>query len=412
MEAETQHNSPDLDTMSSDAVLSSDSLSSTEGKPSKKKSKKKSDGGSDLAFFACFPLMVIAIVTAIVSLLGFVPNMYIAEVCASLRAQYVVILLICVLPALFAPQLRLPMLIGCGLFAVLNLAFVVPPMIPKPPLSKDQEALAFVNFRVLQLSIEDPGTKLEPIIETVNQSKADVVCLTGCPQSSLMKLNETMPPHYLHRAFFLRDDGYAQAIYSTVMLKGTTQKKVGPEKLPVTCTTIHFDYGWFRVIMVKLPEPTDDASLTKRNEQLAAVGKVVKSLNGRKIVLGNFNMTPYSMSFGSFLKDADLNDSRIGVQPNWNVGPVDFLGLLHVPADHVFINKSVGVLHRYVMPTEGLAHQPLVADLFPGDHEAVLYKDDEVAPEEPATPAPAATKPADAPPADDKKPAKRKKRGK
>lgn len=416
MEAETQNPNPDLDTLSSDdVVLSSDSLTPpTIGKPGKKKGKKKkkSEGGSDIAFFACFPCMVIAAVTAILTLVGFIPNMYFAELFASLRAQFVVILLICTLPALFAPQLRIPMLVGCGLFMLINLVFVAPAMIPKAPLSKDQEGLAFVNFRVLQLSIEDPTAKLEPVIETVNQSKADVVCVTGIPQRSLIKLNEMIPPHYLNRAFFIRDDGYAQAIYSTVLLKGTTQKKVGPDKLPVICTTIHFDYGWFRVIMVKLPEPTDDATLAKRNEQLAAVEKVVKSLNGRKIILGNFNMTPYSMSFGSFLKETELSDSRIGVQPNWNIGPVDFLGLLHVPADHILINKSVGVLHRYVMPTEGLTHQPLVADLYPGDREAVLYKDEPTAEE--AAP-PAATKPAaqeEAPAVEDKKPTKRKKRSK
>lgn len=413
MEAETQNTSSDLNTLSSDDVLSSDSLTPpTTEKTTKKKGKKKSDSGSDLAFFACFPCMVIAVVIAIASLFGFVPNLYIAEVCASLRAQFVIILLICMLPALFAPQLRVPMLIGCSLFALLNFAFVAPCMLPKPAVSKDLEGLTFVNFRVLQLSIEDPAAKLEPVIETVNKSKADVVCVTGISQRSLIKLNELMPPQYLHRAFYLRDDGYAQSVYSTVMLKGTTQKKVGPERLPVICTTVHFDYGWFRLIMVKLPEPIDDATLTKRNEQLAAVEKIVKSLNGRKIVLGNFNMTPYSMSFGSFLKETELNDSRIGVQPNWNLWNIDFLGFLHVPADHIFINKKVGVLRRFVMPTDGLTHQPIMADLYPADREAVLYQDEETSEEEAAPPTPAAKPAPAAAPVDDKKPAKKKKRGK
>lgn len=417
MEAETQNTSSELDTESlpSNEVASSassDSLPSADGKSFKKKGKKKKDAGSDVAFFICFPSILIAVVIAITTGLGFLPNSLIGEFCASLRAQFVIILLLCILPPLFTRRFVVPMVVGCLLVAVCNLAFVAPCMVPKT-LTKDQEQLSFVNFRLLQLSIEDSQTKIESVIETVNKSKADVVCVTGCPQSSLLKLNELMPPQYLHRAFFIRDDGYAQACYSTDELKGTKQRKVGPEKLPVICTSIHFDYGWFRLIMVKLPEPTNEESLTIRNEQLTAVAEVVKSLDGRKIVLGNFNMTPYSMAFGSFLKDTELSDTRIGVQPNWNLGPIDFLGLLHLPVDHIFVNKSVAVLHRYVMPTEGLTHQPLLAELYPADREAVTYKEEPDESEEPVSKPAATTQPSDqAASVDEKKSGKRKKRGK
>ncbi|MDZ4832628.1 MAG: hypothetical protein SGJ27_02385 [Candidatus Melainabacteria bacterium] len=414
MEPETQ-NSLDLsvDTLpSSEDVSSSDSLAAT-AKTSKKKGKKKSEGGSDIAFIVCFPALVIAVVTIVLSIVGFLPNMWLAELFASLRAQFIIILLLCILPALFVPQLRLPMLISCVLFAAVNAAFVVPPMIPKPPPSKDLEGLTLVNFRIMQLGIEDPETKLEPIVQQISNSRANVVCVTGIPNRSLIKLNEIMPSQYLHRAFYNRDDGYAQAIYSDVPLKGSVQKKVGPEKLPVVCTSIHFDYAWFRVIMVKLPEPTNDATLAKRNEQLTAVAQVVKSFDGRKIVLGNFNTTPYSMAFSPFLKDTELIDTRDGVQPNYSLlGPVDVPGLSRVPADHILINKRVGLLHRYVFPTEGLTHQPLLADLYPGDRDAVLYQEaSEKEVEEDA--APAAAEPApEKPAADEKKPGKRKKRSK
>ncbi len=413
MESETQKTSAEWDDSQPDGMDagSSDSLTAT-GKSKKKK--KKTESGSDLAFFACFPCVVIALTAIAFTIIGFLPIgplAWFSDFCASLRAQLVIILMLCALPAPFSPQFRLPMLVGCGLFALINFACVVPPMIPKPALAKDVQELTVVNFKIMQLSIEDPATKLEPIIEQINNSKAEVVCVTGIPDRLLVRLNEIMPQQFLNRAFFPREDGYSQAIYSTAALKGTQQKKVGPEKLPVVCTSIHFDWGWFRVILVKLPEATDNATFEKRTEQMKAVAALVKPLDGRKIVLGNFNTTPYAMSFGEFLKETEMSDSRIGVQPNFNIGPIDVLGLLHIPMDHIFVSKSVGILSRNVVPTEGLTHQPLLATIFPADREAVLYKEpaEETLDDDDA---PAAKAPEKAAPEEKKAPAKRKRRSK
>jgi len=412
MESETQENlgiAPD--------VSSSDSLTSAETgtAPSKKKSKKK-DQGSDVAFFASFPCMVIAAVAFGMTILGFIPMGYIGEFCASLRAQYILILLLCALPALFAPPVRVPMVIACALGAVINLAFVVPCMMPHPEPTGEKANLKFLKFRVLQLSIEDPSTKPEGIVEGISNlaPMPEIVCVTGVPSNVLLKLNEQMPPQYLHRQSFNRDDGYGVAIYSTVPLKGTRLRKVGPEKLPVVLTSVHFDYGWFRLIAFKVPEGTDGDSLEKRNEQLKATAQVVKGLNGRKIVVGNFNTTPYSPAFGDFLKEGDLQDSRIGVQPNWNLGPVDFAGVLHLPVDHMLITKNVEVLSRYVCQPMGLTHRPILGEFFPADTAIVKYTDDgaEAADEE-DKPAPAAAQPAaEKPKAEEKKPRKRGRRSK
>jgi endonuclease/exonuclease/phosphatase (EEP) superfamily protein YafD len=397
------------------ATSSSDTLAATPDGSSKKKKAKKKDQGSDAAFFASFPCIVVAAVAIVLTVVGFLPMGWFADLCASLRAQLVLVLLICVLPPLFAPQVRLPMLIACGVFMFVNLAFVVPCMFPKPEPTADQKSLAVLSTRILQFSVEDPATPVEPIVEQITALHPDVICVTGIPDPVLLKLNEQMPVFYMHRKSFPRDDGYALSVYSTSPLKGTTLKKVGPEKLPLVSTTIHFDYGWYRIILMKVPEATDDKSLEKRNEQLKATAQVIKGLSGRKIVVGNFNTSPYAMAFGNFLKDADLKDTRIGVQPNWNLGPVD-LGVTHIPVDHILATSNVAFKTRFVCPPMGLTHRPLMGDFYRADKDNIPYEEEaeSIEGDEPAA-APraeaAAEKPA-AKPAEEKPGKKRRKRGK
>lgn len=409
MESETQNFG--TDTTSSDgltATTSSESLAATGGA---KKKAKKTDSGSDLAFFASFPCIVIAIAAIAVTIVGFIPIGYIGELCVSLRAQLILVLLICAIPPLFSPPLRLPMLIACLVFAAVNAAFVVPCMIPKAEPTGDVKSLQVLSTRVMQLSISDPATPVEPIVEQVTALHPDIVCVTGAPMQQLLKLNEQIPPFYMHRETFARDDGYGMVIYSQVPLKGTRLKKIGPDKLPMVSTTIHFDYGWDRLIMLKVPQPTDDKSLQKRNEHLKACAAAIKGMNGRKVVVGNFNTSPYSMAFGSFLKDANLEDTRIGLQPNWNIGPVDMF-ITRVAADHMLASNNVSFKSRYVCQPMGLTHRPLLGDFYPNTKDNEPYTEDPAETSEEA-PAPA-VKPAaeEKPKAAEEKPKKKRKRGK
>jgi hypothetical protein len=163
--------------------------------------------------------------------------------------------------------------------------------------------------------------------------------------------------------------------------------------------------------MLKVPEATDDKSLEKRNEQLASCAKAIKEMSGRKIVVGNFNTTPYAVAFGSFLKEANLEDTRIGVQPNWNLGPIDMI-VTHVPADHILATSNVSFKTRYVCEPMGLKHRPLLGDFYPNTKENEPYTEE---PAEPAaeTAAPVAESGAESKPKEtDGKPKKRRRRAK
>ncbi len=396
----------DTDTDSAQSS-SSDAITSTAATKTKKKSKKKNQG-SDLALFVAFPFVVLAILVSILTIVSFIQIEsigYFADFCAGMRAQYILVLVLCIVPAMFAPSVRMPTAIGCALFALINLCMVGPCLLPPKELTKEVKDLRYLRFRVMQFTIPDRDTKLDSIIKEISRTNPDVVCLTGAPLQQMWDLTAKMPPQFIHRTQ-LPWDGYCIAIYSRVPLKDVKVKKVGPEKLPVMVAGIQFDYGWFRAILVNAPQPKDNDSLESRNEYLKAVAELAKKTPGREIVLGTFNTTPYSVAYSDFQKNSELVDTRMGngVQPNWHLFNFDSF-FFRMPVDHIFVDSRVVTLGRYVCgAVEDLRHKPLIIDLCPSDqNKDPDYKGEADPPEPPTKAAP--------PPADAKAPAQEAKKG-
>lgn len=384
--------------------------------------KKKQEQGSDVAFFVCFPAFVFACVAGLASIAGLIPlggsagQMF--EVLASLRTQLMIVLLLCMLPAPFSPPWRTKLLAVSGVSLLLNALFVLPVFLPAS--TKAEGTNTYLAFKVMQMRLDGKKSDVKKVLDAIAKENPEIICIENVTSEWMVKFNEQETEHR-YRALFPREDEYGICIYSRVPLKGSKRKSLGANKIPIVLTSIHYDYGWFNLVAARLPDPVDGAGLDKRNAQAEALANVVKGLPGRKIVVGNFNMTPYSMTFGKMKGIADLQDTRqgIGIQPNWH-WPSDAeldVYFLRFPVDHILINNQVGTKSRKIGADFGATHRPIVAELFPANADKVEYKEPPLAPDEsasaadPMPPAPAAAPSA---PASDNKAAddKKKKRQK
>lgn len=379
--------------------------------------KKKQEQGSDAAFFVCFPAFVFACVAALASIAGLIPLGgaigQIFEVLASLRAQLIIVLLLCMLPAPFSPPWRKKLLAVAGSAFLLNALFVLPVYLPAG--TKAEGKNTYLAFKVMQMRLDGKKPDVQKVLDAIAKENPEIVCIENVTSDWMVKFNEQEKEH-VYRALFPREDGYGICIYSRVPLKGSKRKSLGPDKIPIVLTSIHYDYGWFNLVGVRLPDPVDGPGLDKRNAQAEALANVVKGLPGRKIVVGNFNMTPYSMTFGKMKGIAELQDTRqgIGIQPNWH-WPSDAdldVYFLRFPVDHILVNSQVGTSTRRVGADFGATHRPIIVELFPADADKVDYKEPPLAKDEsasaadPTPPAAAPSAPAAAKkqaPADDKK---------
>ena len=100
--------------------------------------------------------------------------------------------------------------------------------------------------------------------------------------------------------------------------------------------------------------------LAWRNEQLAIAGDVLAEVDGPKIVVGDFNATPWSAGLRAFRSENEL--SGFNTRATWPI----WLGFAGIPIDHAFVSRDLGILEIETGPDIGSDHRPILIDVAPG----------------------------------------------
>jgi len=91
--------------------------------------------------------------------------------------------------------------------------------------------------------------------------------------------------------------------------------------------------------------------------QIVALSKRVDMVKGLKIVMGDFNSTPFSRTLNKFGSYTKLK--RITAKPTW---PAHLVGLPQVAIDHIFVSPKIKVLKKHFLGNSvGSDHFPVNA---------------------------------------------------
>ncbi len=103
--------------------------------------------------------------------------------------------------------------------------------------------------------------------------------------------------------------------------------------------------------------PTTPARARERDRALDAAARWSRAHGARRIVMGDFNATPWSPSFGRLLQHGQLRDSLdgFGIQPSWPESNV----LIRIPIDHALLGPALGARDRGTGPSFGSQHRSL-----------------------------------------------------
>ncbi len=306
------------------------------------------------------PLALIAIAVSCLGLLSLTSAEgdlgWIAELCASLRCQVVVVLLICALPFLFTRSLRLVSGFLISL-ALINIGLLCTLIIP---IQAKADAKDYLSFQVYQTKMEDKKS-WEEIAKQVTEIGPDIFCVENLDAKSVYQMKAILPT-YIRGGEFPDDKGTGIGIFCNKPMSNIHMKKVGPDKLPMVTASCKFEFGECNIVALMAPPPSDAASFKKRNEYLNAVALEVTKLQGPIVVTGLFNITPYGAAFANMNKAGNLQDGRKGngVIPNWHWGPTDIM-INRFPVDHFLVSQNIEVQQYSVKPnTLGGTHAPIL----------------------------------------------------
>ncbi len=103
--------------------------------------------------------------------------------------------------------------------------------------------------------------------------------------------------------------------------------------------------------------PTTPQRTRHRDQALDAAARWSRARPDRRIVMGDFNTTPWSAAFARVLEHGRLTNSLdgFGIQPSWPESNI----LLRIPIDHALLGPSLAVRHRGTGPSFGSQHRSL-----------------------------------------------------
>jgi len=103
--------------------------------------------------------------------------------------------------------------------------------------------------------------------------------------------------------------------------------------------------------------PTTPARAQRRDRSLDAAARWSRAHPARRVVMGDFNATPWSPSFQALLHKGKLFNSLdgFGLQPSWP----ESNALLRIPIDHALLGPALAATDRGTGPSFGSQHRSL-----------------------------------------------------
>jgi len=129
---------------------------------------------------------------------------------------------------------------------------------------------------------------------------------------------------------------------------------------PFGRTVVQTPHGPIGVLGVHPPPPMPTATrIAERDQGLEAIPLLLENLPDRRIVLGDFNATPWNRAFVEMRRRTGLSaGSTAWWLPSW---PDPLPALLRVPIDHVLVDGDLAVERAELGASFGSDHRPLIA---------------------------------------------------
>jgi endonuclease/exonuclease/phosphatase (EEP) superfamily protein YafD len=193
------------------------------------------------------------------------------------------------------------------------------------------------------------------LVESIRREAPDVVVVQEYGPRAARGL---APLHSLYPYRFERprEDVWGLALLSRIPLRSAHEFSLGGS-LGVDAV-LAMNRGPVRVLGVHLRSPLSARAATEQDAQLEHLAAMARGSSEPVIVLGDFNLTPYSPRFARFKREARLQDTRAGRGPG--ISWPSYLPLLGIPIDHCFVSSDWRVLGQRRQKAFGSDHYPIL----------------------------------------------------
>lgn len=214
------------------------------------------------------------------------------------------------------------------------------------------------TIKVLSANVFFRNRSATRLLDIIRRESPDVVLLVEYTPRWAAQVDE-LRAAYPYRLEGAGVDPYGFALFSRYELASAKAFDLGDTS--AVDARILTPEGAVTLLGVHLRSPMTPSREAMRNRQLDDLAARVTRVKGPLVVIGDFNVTPYSPYFADWLARSGLTDTRRGrtLSPSWPT----MLPIVAIPIDHCAVSRDVTIVAHRGLPAFGSDHYPILAEL-------------------------------------------------
>ena len=316
-------------------------------------------------------LIFILTCVTILTIFGFLGQYWwVFDLVSHFRLQYFIVLV--VLVVFFVKEKKWKSM-GVGLFFGVANFILISPYIGT--INSDTEE-GQPKIRILSMNLSHTNSSYKKAILLIRKTQPSVLVLqelsnswenglgealvqfpysVKIPENTMPDGVDSMLPNFLIPKEKLFIGLYSHLSFERIMIDR-------PDDFPVSYIrgSFKFKENIFTLFGVHLTSPVGKYRTDLRNKQLASLAEEIQKNNQPTVVVGDFNITPWSSYFEKFIQKTRLRDTRkgIGVYPTW----LAQFPPLAIPIDHGLTSNGIKFGSFSLGSSFGSDHLPIILD--------------------------------------------------
>lgn len=220
------------------------------------------------------------------------------------------------------------------------------------------------SFEVASVNVRTKNRAFASLCRWLQEARPDVVGLVEVDHEWLQAL-ASLEAVYPHQFANPGDEDHGLAVLSRWPVQAASVARFGDTDRPSLDVTLLVEGQPIRVLVAHPPPPINPSLTAERDTHLRRMAATARASTVPVVVMGDFNVTPWSPVFQEMLRTGGLRDTRrgMGLLPTW---PAPLRGL-GIPIDHILVTGGLVPVRAQAGPPIGSDHLPLRVHLQAGD---------------------------------------------
>lgn len=227
------------------------------------------------------------------------------------------------------------------------------------PYFHTSKSFAFIErkeLKIISANVLKSNKEYQLTLDFIQNENPDVFGLIELTEEFSLSMKPLLES-YPHQITFPYRDGFGIGLYSKSPLIGQKIDLL-PGGIPYIDAYIESNGKMVHVFLIHAMPPLNKEMFDQRNGSLEKLSMIQDSTTA--IVMGDFNLTPWSAYYKKFVRNSGLVSTRDmwnGIQHSWSSWG------LYLPIDHVFISKEIRLLKYSLGHNIGSDHLPVIVEL-------------------------------------------------